>query len=187
MSDYQPAALSNAAVATQGPQVMNEDEALEFAQQVFDVARTGDAVMLERLLEKGLAPNMRNHKGDSLLMLASYHGHLEAVRVLLNHQADPQLRNDNGQSPIAGAAFKGNLPMIKLLLEYGADIDGASPDGRTALMLAAMFNRTEIVSYLIEKGADPTAMDVNGVTALGAAQKMGAEHTTAQLAKWHSS
>ncbi|NVL43568.1 ankyrin repeat domain-containing protein, partial [Pseudomonas syringae pv. actinidiae] len=33
---------------------MTEDEAAEFAEQVFDVARQGNAVMLERLLEKGL-------------------------------------------------------------------------------------------------------------------------------------
>ena len=58
---------------------------------------------------KGLPPNLRNHKGDTLLMLAAYHGHVETVKVLLENQADPEIRNDNGQSPIAGAAFKGDL------------------------------------------------------------------------------
>ena len=38
----------------QGPVAMTDDEALEFAEQVFDVARRGDAVMLDKLLEKGL-------------------------------------------------------------------------------------------------------------------------------------
>lgn len=31
---------------------MTEDEAAEFAEQVFDVARQGNAVMLDRLLER---------------------------------------------------------------------------------------------------------------------------------------
>ena len=60
---------------------MNDDEAAAFAEEVFDRARKGDADMLGRLLEKGLPVNLRNGNGDTLLMLASYHGHLEAVRV----------------------------------------------------------------------------------------------------------
>ncbi|WP_219060596.1 ankyrin repeat domain-containing protein [Pseudomonas sp. UMAB-08] len=163
--------------------LMTDDEALEFAEQVFDVARKGDALMLGRLLEKGLTPNLRNHKGDTLLMLASYHGHLDSVRVLLDFKADPEIRNDNGQSPIAGAAFKGDLPVVKLLVENGADVEGASADGRTALMMAAMFNRTAIVDYLLSKGANPHAQDANGVTPLGAAQTMGAVDTAEQLSK----
>ena len=33
---------------------MNDDEAAAFAEEVFERARQGDAVMLARLLEKGL-------------------------------------------------------------------------------------------------------------------------------------
>jgi ankyrin repeat protein len=164
-------------------QPMTEEESAEFAAQVFDVARKGDAEMLQRLLEKGLPPNLRNHKGDTLLMLASYHGHLEATRVLLEAHADPEIRNDNGQSPIAGAAFKGELPIVKVLVEHGAQVEGSSGDGRTALMMAAMFNRVTIVDYLLSKGADPQARDARGINALGAAQAMGALETAAQLEK----
>lgn len=165
------------------PQVMTDDEAAEFAEQVFDVARQGNAFMLERLLDKGLPVNLRNHKGDTLLMLACYHGHLSAVQVLLRFKADPEIRNDNGQSPIAGAAFKGDLAVVQALVEAGAQVEGASTDGRTALMMAAMFNRTEIVDYLIAQGADPHARDARGVTPLGAAQAMGAADTAEQLAR----
>jgi ankyrin repeat protein len=158
-----------------------DDATLEFAHQVFDLARSGESDELARLLGRGLPPNLRNNKGDSLLMLASYHGHLDTVRVLLDHKADPDLRNLNGQTPIAGAAFKGNLPMIELLIEHGADIEGASPDGRTTLMIAAMFNRTEIVDYLVSHGANVDVKDVNGVDAVQAAKLMGAQNTSARL------
>lgn len=162
---------------------MTQEEAEEFAEQVFNVARSGDAAMLAALVTKGLPVNLRNHKGDTLLMLASYHGHVDAVKVLLEHKADPELRNDNGQSPIAGAAFKGDLAVVKALVSGGAQVEGASFDGRTALMMAAMFNRGEIVDYLISQGADPQAKDANGVTALDAARTMGAVDTAAQLEK----
>ena len=168
MSDNKPADQSRQ---------MTPEEAADFAEQVFNKAREGDAAMLAALLSKGLPANLRNHKGDTLLMLASYHGHVEAVKVLLEHNADPEIRNDNGQSPIAGAAFKGDL------VEGGAQVEGASFDGRTALMMAAMFNRGEIIDYLISKGADPKAKDANGITALDAARTMGATEAVAQLEK----
>lgn len=163
------------------PITMDADEAAAFAAAVFDQARQGDAHMLGRLLESGVPANLRNHKGDTLLMLATYHGHLDAVRVLLQHGADPSIANDKGQLPLAGAAFKGDLGMVRLLLEHGVDPDGCGDDGRTALMMAAMFNRTEIVDYLLQQGADPRRQDVRGIDALSAAQTMGAPDTSAQL------
>lgn len=134
------------------PATMTDDETAAFAEQVFERARQGDADMLGRLLASGLPANLRNHKGDTLLMLASYHGHHEAVRVLLAQGADPLIANDNGQLPIAGAAFKGDLAMIRLLVEHGVPVDAAAQDGRTALMLTAMFNRSEILDYLLAQG-----------------------------------
>ncbi len=80
--------------------------------------------MLAAVIEKGVPPNLRNDKGDSLVMLASYHGHVDAVRVLLERGADRNLRNDNGQTPIAGAAFKGFDAVIETLLAHGANVEG---------------------------------------------------------------
>jgi ankyrin repeat protein len=166
------------------PTLMTPDESQAFADEVFQRARSGDAAMLERLLAGGLPANLRNGNGDTLLMLASYHSHLDAVRVLLKHSADPDILNDKGQSPIAGAAFKGTLPVIEVLLAHGASVEGASPAGRTALMIAAMFNRTAIVDYLLAHGADPDATDATGATALAGALKMGAQDTAAQLSAY---
>ncbi|MBA1291767.1 ankyrin repeat domain-containing protein [Pseudomonas lurida] len=163
------------------PRQMTEDEAAEFAEQVFDVARKGDAAMLAALLAKGLPANLRNHNGDTLLMLAAYHGHAEAVKVLLEFKANPLIANDKNQLPIAGAAFKGNLPVVKALIEGGTPVEAASSDGRTALMMAAMFNRVEMLDYLLAQGANPNATDAQGATALAAAQTMGAMDTAARL------
>ena len=118
------------------------------------------------LLRMGLPPNLRNEKGDSLLMLASYHGHADAVRVLMEHGADPELANDRGQTPLAGAAFKGDMATIQCLFWTEARMpNGRSEGGKTPLMIAAMFNRTEIVEVLLARGADPQARDACGLTA----------------------
>jgi uncharacterized protein len=163
-----------------------DPDLLDVAREVFDAARRGEAATLAAVIGKGVPPNLRNEKGDSLLMLVSYHGHADAVRALIEHGADPDLRNDNGQSPIAGAAFKGFKEVVEALLAGGADVEGASPDGRTALMIAAMFNRTEIVDLLLAHGANPQARDASGVTPLDAANRMGAPDTPAQLTKARS-
>lgn len=158
-----------------------DDETLAFFQAIFELVRQGDAAQLGPLLDAGLKANLRNHKGDTLLMLATYHGHLDAARLLLAHGANPDTRNDQGQSPIVGAAFKGNAEMVELLLDSGADIEGAGPAGKSALMMAAMFNRTQIVELLLKRGADLSARDVNGLSVADAARLMGAGDTAALI------
>ena len=156
-------------------------ETLAFAQRIIDLVRQGDAQTLGPLFDRGLPANLRNGKGDSMLMLASYHGHFDVARMLLEHGADPEVSNDNGQTPIAGAAYKGDLPMVKLLLEHGAHVEGMGPDGKTALMFAAMFNRTEVVPVLLAHGADIDARNSKGMSALDLANTMGAAAAAAQL------
>lgn len=168
---------------TARPDPSTLDEAtLAFVRTVFQHARAGDTGALGTLLAQGLPPNLRNERGDSLLMLACYHGHADTARVLLEHGADPELMNDAGQTPLAGAAFKGDLAVATLLLDHGADVASAAPNGKNALMFAAMFNRTDIARLLLARGADPHALDADGLSALAAARRMGAQDTAALLA-----
>jgi uncharacterized protein len=157
-------------------------ETYEQVQELFRLVRAGDTPRLARLLGMGLVPNLRDGKGDSLLMLASYNGHHELTRLLLEHGADPELANDRGQIPLAGAAFKGDAAMARLLLEHGADVDAPTPDGKTPLMFAAMFDRVEIMELLLEHGADPSLRTGDGATALTMAEGMGARAAAARLA-----
>lgn len=159
-----------------------DEETLAYVQQIFALVRAGDAERLRPLLEHGLPPNLRNQSGDSLLMLACYHGHVSTAAALLDHGADTALRNDRGQTPLQGAAFKGDTAIVRLLLDHGAQVDAAGPDGRTALMIAAMFNRLEVLDMLLGAGADPGARDANGMTVLDAALSMGAPETARRLA-----
>ncbi|NML15437.1 ankyrin repeat domain-containing protein [Azohydromonas caseinilytica] len=169
------------------PKPPMDPETLDFLHAVLDAVRRGEAARLAPLLDKGLPPNLRDHKGDSLLMLAAYHGHFDTAEALLRHGADPELANDRGQTPLAGAAFKGDLRMARLLLDHGARVDGTGPDGRTPLMVAAMFNRLDILELLLARGADPAARDAAGMTAWEAALKMGAVEAAQRLGQTPSS
>jgi hypothetical protein len=159
-----------------------DDATLAFARRVFGYARAGETAELSDLLGRGLPANLRNERGDSLLMLACYHGHPDTARVLLEHGADPEIINDAGQAPLHGAAFKGDLGTATLLLDHGARPDTAGPSGKTALLFAAMFNRVDIARLLLARGADPFLLDADGNGILDAARKMGAADTVALLA-----
>ena len=158
-----------------------DQEIIDFAQEVFKLARTGDAQTLARLLQKGLPPNMSNHKGDTLLMLAAYHGHVDATKALLDAGAEPDRYNDLAQTPLGASTFKGHLSIVELLLSHGAQPGFAPPGGKTSLMFAAMFNRLDIVKVLVARDIAIDTKSSEGLSALELARSMGAADTAAHL------
>ncbi|KAK8055202.1 hypothetical protein PG993_000429 [Apiospora rasikravindrae] len=116
-------------------------EAIAFAGRMYDAARTGQVDVFIQALPLGLPANMTNEKGDTLLMLAAYHGHADLVELLIQHGADPNRINDRGQSPLAGAVFKKEDKVIEVLLEGLADPDLGSP---SAMQCVTMFNQESV-------------------------------------------
>src|SRR5450755_1932731 len=93
----------------------------------------------------GVNPNLANHQGDSLVMLAAYHGHAATVAALLAHGADPNRPNDRGQTPLAGAVFKDEPHVISALVAGGADPRAGRP---SAVATAQMFERPDLLALL---------------------------------------
>jgi ankyrin repeat protein len=106
----------------------SEAAVAELAGRLFDMARNGDAQTLAAYLDAGVPVDLTNVRGDTLVMLAAYHGHAEVVRVLAARGADVDRANDQGQTPLAGAVFKGEDDVVRALLEAGADPAAGSPN-----------------------------------------------------------
>ncbi|MFI9273018.1 ankyrin repeat domain-containing protein [Kitasatospora sp. NPDC052896] len=121
----------------------DEAELIELAGRIFDAARAGDRASLAAFLDAGAPVNLSNDRGDTLLMLAAYHGHAEAVRLLLERGAEPDRANDRGQTPLAGAVFKGADEVLTALLEGGADPAAGQP---SAVDTARMFGKDELLA-----------------------------------------
>ncbi|MET9432325.1 MULTISPECIES: ankyrin repeat domain-containing protein [unclassified Streptomyces] len=119
-----------------------DPEVIELASRIFDMARQGDAQTLAEYVDAGVSPNLTNDKGDSLVMLAAYHGHAGAVEALLTRGADPNRVNDRGQTPIAGAVFKGEDDVVRALLAAGADPEAGTP---SAVDTARMFGKAHLL------------------------------------------
>lgn len=107
----------------------------ELANWLFDRARQGETERLAAYIDAGAPANLTDAEGNTLLMLAAYHGHAATVRELLDRGADPDALNDRGQSPLAGAVFKQEADVIAALLEAGADVDAGTPSARATAQM----------------------------------------------------
>jgi ankyrin repeat protein len=125
------------------PEPEPNSEMLEFAAKIFNLAREGDTDTLAAYVDAGVPVNLCNDKGDTLVMLAAYHGHPQTVSALLARGADPGRPNDRGQTPLAGAVFKGERAVIGVLLDGGADPAAGMP---SAVETARMFGLDDLVA-----------------------------------------
>jgi ankyrin repeat protein len=112
------------------------------AGRVFDLARTGATGELESYLDLGVPATASNEAGDTLVMLAAYHGHAETVALLLARGGDANAANGKGQTPLAGAVFKGSADVVRALLAGGADPAAGFP---SAIDAARMFGKTDML------------------------------------------
>lgn len=118
-----------------------DEKLVELAHQMFDLARAGEGERLAAYVEAGVPVDLTDASGNTLVMLAAYHGHAPTVGLLAARGADVDRLNDRGQSPLAGAVFKDEQDVVRTLLDAGADPDAGSP---TARETAAMFGRPDL-------------------------------------------
>ncbi len=118
-----------------------DERLVELAHQMFDLAREGETERLEAYVEAGVPVDLTDASGNTLLMLAAYHGHPETVTMLAGRGADVNRLNDRGQSPLAGAVFKREGDVVSALLRGGADPDAGTPSARET---AQMFGQSEL-------------------------------------------
>ena len=120
-----------------------DPELLQLAAKVFNLARQGGTDTLAAYVDAGVPANLSNDKGDTLVMLAAYHGHPQTVSALLERGGDPDRPNDRGQTPLAGATFKGERAVIQALLDGCADPTAGTP---SALETARMFGQDDLAA-----------------------------------------
>ena len=125
--------------------VPDGSDPVELAHWLFDRARAGEAQRLGAYVDAGAPVNLTDAAGNTLIMLAAYHGHAEAVGALLERGADVDRINDRGQTPLAGAVFKGYDDVVRVLVAAGADPDLGSPSARAA---AVFFERPDLLELL---------------------------------------
>ena len=150
-------------------------------------AAKGDNARVKELLDRGVSVNMLGGDRNTPIMEAAYGGHLDTVKLLLDHGADLSARKNDGASPmtltpnndilelfrnvnaLVDASTKGNNQSVKELIDKGTPVNGLDKFGHSALTEASYNGKTEIVKLLLDKGANPNIKKSDGETALSLA------------------
>jgi hypothetical protein len=111
--------------------------------------------------------------------MASWKGHADVVKVLLENGADPNKANIAfGYTPLRnalglGLGFSSNIDLAKLLIAAGADPNKGDNNGNTLLHLAIRRGRTMMVRVLLEQKADANQLNSDGRPPLHLAVMLG--------------
>ncbi|KAJ6564609.1 ankyrin repeat-containing domain protein [Mycena capillaripes] len=112
------------------------------------------------------------------ITVASYYGHLQMVRLLVENGADVNANAEGGPygSALQAAVYLGNTNMVQLLLKKGADANRPHGKYDPPLTAASYRGYTNIVQLLLENGADVNAQGGGYGCALQAALSYGQEN-----------
>jgi ankyrin repeat protein len=123
------------------------------AEQLQDAARSGDAATVKKLLDEGLDVNTKFRYNATALFYACDHGHLDVVKVLLDHGADMTLKDTfYGFTPLmlaTGPAQKktpAHTEIAKLLIQKGA------PGKDLALSNAIQSDDAALAKFILDSG-----------------------------------
>jgi ankyrin repeat protein len=135
------------------------------------------------LLDRKANVQAKNSDGCSPLHHATWSGHADVVRLLVNAGADVDAKAfDEDETPLQQTAWHGHHSCVELLLKAEAEVNLQNAVGHTALHQAASNGHESVVRLLLEYEADPQIVDKHGQTArvLAEANEHG---TTASMLK----
>lgn len=98
--------------------------------------KSGNANLVQMLLNYGAQTQTTNCDGESALHLAAASGNAEICDLLVQHGAWLELEDAEGESPLFFAVRENSLPVVSLLLSAGASPSHPNNDNDTPLTLA---------------------------------------------------
>ena len=108
-------------------------------------ALKGQLALSDKLVKKGADVNK---PGWTPLHYAASNGHVEVIKLLLEHHAYIDAESPNGSTPLMMASMYGNAQSVKLLLDEGADPLLKNQLGLTALQFAQRGERPDSAELL---------------------------------------
>jgi len=111
--------------------------------------------------------------GLSPLHVASIYGHVDSLRVLLEHGANVNAHNHDGWTPLHHASLWGQLRVSQLLLRHNVISNARDKNNDTPLLPALVYGPLEIVRLLLDHGADVAARGREGLTSYQLATRHG--------------
>jgi ankyrin repeat protein len=132
------------------------------ADRLLLAATRGDAAGVEAALKAGAPVDVRDGRGRTALLVATYGNRVEVARALIQAGADVNAKDAIEDSPFLYAGAEGQTEILKLTLAAGADLSSTNRYGGTALIPAAHHGHVDNVRVLLG-----TRIDVDHVNRLG--------------------
>ncbi|XP_008047406.1 BRCA1-associated RING domain protein 1 [Carlito syrichta] len=105
----------------------------------------------------------RNHRGETLLHIASIKGDIPSVKYLLQNGSDPNVKDHAGWTPLHEACNHGHLKIVELLLQHKALVNSTGYQNDSPLHDAARNGHVDIVKLLLSYGASRNAVNIFGL------------------------
>ena len=131
---------------------------------LIEAAKNGDLSGVKSALSRGTSSNTKDENGTTVLTWASYNGHEDVVKLLLDKGAEVDAKHStDGRTAMWFASQEGHAEVVKLLLEKGAEVNTKrTTTGATSLLLASKNGHIEVVKLLLEKGAEVNVRTIDG-------------------------
>ncbi|KAM3916923.1 BRCA1-associated RING domain protein 1 [Leptodactylus fuscus] len=105
----------------------------------------------------------KNHKGETMLHVASIKGNIRAVEELLIGGANPNVKDNAGWTPLHEACNHGHTSVVEVLLRHQALVNTTGYHNDTPLHDAAKNGHLAIVRLLLQHGASQDAVNIFGL------------------------
>ncbi|XP_056203810.1 ankyrin repeat and death domain-containing protein 1A isoform X4 [Falco biarmicus] len=138
--------------------VAPEDDSLLHSEKEFhDAAKRNDTARMEELIRRGVDIKAKNNIDRTALHWAAGAGHVDAVRLLLDHDfpvddEDSVQRRLSlfGMNALLLSAWFGHLHVLQILVSAGAKINCVNRNGRNMLHCAAQRGHIQVMEFIME-------------------------------------
>lgn len=118
-------------------------------QQLLKAATENDTAGIREALTAGAKIETRDADGRTPLMAATYHNHVNAARLLIDHGANVNAQDKILNSPFLYAGAEGFTEIVKMSMKAGADYKVFNRYGGSALIPACEHAHVEVVAALL--------------------------------------
>lgn len=152
----------------------NSVQSAQSIDELFNAALDGKLEIVESYIENGFDVNQPNQENKSLLMLASFNGHILVCQYLIKAGAHAEARDPDGRTALMFASTGPFAETVKFLLSSDANPNSVDHGEHfSSLMHAAAEGHIDVVKVLLDNGADKTLKDIDGDTAESFAKQNG--------------
>lgn len=153
----------------------NSSPSQEAMVAFLDACASGDVSGIVKFLDIYPRQTGVHRAGKQGLMYAAEHGHLDAVKTLLERGAEIHAKDEAGYSVLSYAVANGHRDTVLFLLSMKAGTGVRTGDGRTLLHLAAAGGHEGLMDLFPNLPLE--TKDKDGMTALSHAVREGHEGT----------